>query len=93
MKAALLCEAAWGKCDRGSAVPLERLGKVRFLLFPMFHPILLQFFCPALQSLTLIVRGKLGWRLNLGWIFPPARKGAVRAALLRWVCEGEVSRF
>lgn len=73
MKAALLCEAAWGKCDGGSAIPLERLEKGQFPLFLMFHPVLPHFFCPAPQSLTLIVRGKLGWRLSclLGWIFFP----------------------
>lgn len=50
---------------------------------------------PAPQSLTLITKGKLGWRLIclLGWIFFPDGNGAVRAALVWWVCEGEVSRF
>lgn len=76
----------------GSAVLVERLEKSVVFALSDVSPSSSSHFSEAPQSLTLIVRGKLGWRLNcrLGWIFPLARKRAVRAAL---VCEGEVSRF
>lgn len=82
MKAALLPraglhgrEAAWGKCDRQLCYFGGNAGKSGFLSFRRFTRFSRTFFCPAPQSLTLTVRGKLGWRLNclLGCVFPPAR--------------------
>lgn len=74
MKAALLCEAAWGKCDRGSAVPLERLGKVRFLLFPMFHPVLLHSFLSGSSIPDLNSEGKIRLETQFGMDFSPCQE-------------------
>lgn len=97
-------------CALPCAILVKRLERANGLIsFRRFAQFSRAFFCPAPQSPTLIARGELGWKhssLPLETDFPPARKGAISAALAQapaaWRVphpgarrgrEGEVSRL